>query len=585
MTNQSGLEFLNRLYKDLHNSEIVMHTAEPSDTKNEKLEKYLNRLETITNRVYDDNRRTSSNDINLLKRYYYDKYVIKEYNIPESYFELQKKIALEEGRGYLEYTSEIKKLEIENIISEQKHSLDKWLNYFVSKETSHYPIWFKYYAFQGMLTLGQYDKKTNKFTKRTAQTTKPFIEINREAIAFIYSYLVKYFDKEEIDDNEIQKLLESGSFSKLYAYSLKKLDSLYKDNIKSDEGIWKKYDKGSNPEILFNDIYGKGTGWCTAGGIETATKHLNGGDFYVYYTRDKDGVYTNPRIAIRMEDNSIAEIRGIAENQNLETNMEEVVEKKLEEFPDKDTYKKKVNDMKMMTYIYTKFKNKVELTKEDLRFLYEIDNEIIGFGYGTDPRIEEIIKARNNERKDLAMLFSCKEEEIALNKTEALSGNFKCYRGSLYLGVFKSAKGLKLPSQISGNLDLRYLISVEYLELPSQIGGSLYLDSLISAKGLKLPSQIGVNLDLRGLRSAEGLELPSQIGGYLDLRGLTSAEGLELPSQIGGSLNLSGLASAEGLELPETIGGNFYCPLFNNDFEYAKEYLKKEKEVNKPKAI
>lgn len=59
-----------------------------------------------------------------------------------------------------------------------------------------------------------------------------------------------------------------------------------------------------------------------------------------------------------MEDDQIAEIRGISKDQNIEANMEKVVDKKLEEFPDRDEYKKKVKDMEMLTYIYTKYKIK-----------------------------------------------------------------------------------------------------------------------------------------------------------------------------------------------------------------------------------
>ena len=36
--------------------------------------------------------------------------------------------------------------------------------------------------------------------------------------------------------------------------------------------------------------------------------------------------------------------------------MEKVVEEKLKEFPDAEAYKKKVKDMEMLTYIYTKWK-------------------------------------------------------------------------------------------------------------------------------------------------------------------------------------------------------------------------------------
>ena len=57
---------------------------------------------------------------------------------------------------------------------------------------------------------------------------------------------------------------------------------------------------------------------------------------------DENGEYKNPRIAIRMNgENEIGEIRGTSKNQNLEPNMEPILNKKLEEFPDKDNIKRK----------------------------------------------------------------------------------------------------------------------------------------------------------------------------------------------------------------------------------------------------
>ena len=169
-----------------------------------------------------------------------------------------------------------------------------------------------------------------------------------------------------------------------------------------------------------------------------------------------------------MNGNQIAEIRGISENQNIESNMEKVVDKKLEEFPDRDKYKKKVKDMEMLTYIYTKHQNKGELTKVDLRFLYEIDNKITGFGYKKDPRIEELLEGRN-VRKDLALVLDCKEENISLTKEEALSGNVIYHYGGLYLSGLTSAKGLKLPDKIGGTIYLTSLESLEGLDLSSSL--------------------------------------------------------------------------------------------------------------------
>ena len=551
MDNYQGERFLDKVYKDLHLSEIVMHTANKSDDKYQKIEKYMQRLEDVTKKACEHDK------INLIKKYYYKKYVIKEQNVPESYFKKQEKIALDRGYGHVKYDEKTKKQEIEHIINEQKKSLDMWLDYLFSKDTDMYPTWFKYYVFQGMLKLGYFDKEKNRYTKRTESTVKPFIELNREALSIIYSELIKVLNKENIDDKKLNELINNGSFSKLYSYAVLKLDFVKNDGFKSNDGIWKKYNKGSNPEILFNDINGKGTGWCTAGGIKTARAHINGGDFHVYYTKDREGNYTKPRIAIRMKDNQIAEIRGISENQNIETNMEKVVDKKLEEFPDRDKYKKKVKDMEMLTYIYTKHENKGELTKTDLRFLYEIDDKITGFGYARDPRIEELLQERN-VRKDLTLVLDCKEKNISLTEEEALSGNIIYHYGSLWLNNLTNAEGLKFPDKIGGDLYLRSLTSAKGLELPDEIEGDLNLSSLISAEGLKLPDKIGGYLDLNYLTSVEDLKLPNEIGGYLDLSNLTSAKGLELPDEIEGDLYLRSLTSAKGLELPDEIEGSLW---------------------------
>ena len=211
-----------------------------------------------------------------------------------------------------------------------------------------------------------------------------------------------------------------------------------------------------------------------------------------------------------MKDNQIAEIRGISENQNIETNMEKVVDKKLEEFPDGDEYKKKVKDMEMLTYIYTKHENKGELTKTDLRFLYEIDDKITGFGYARDPRIEELLQERN-VRKDLTLVLDCKEKNISLTEEEALNGNIIYHYGSLWLNNLTNAEGLKFPDKIGGDLYLRSLTSAKGLELPDEIEGDLNLSGLISAEGLKLPTEIGGNIYLTSVESLEGLDLSSSL--------------------------------------------------------------------------
>ena len=573
---KNGSDFLNKLYSNMHMEDVVMHTAEKSDTPDEKISRYLDRLERVHNMAKDDKHK-----MDLLKEFYYKKYVIKE--LPESYVDFQKKIAREEGHGDIDVTDDMRKELLKNIQNDQKKSLDSWIEY-LSSDDAMYPMWFKNYAFQGMLKLSNFDKEKREFGKRTTTTTNPYIELNREVLAQVYNTLANEVGNNELTDEQVKALENGISFKKLYTYYLTK-QNYVEDHNKSNDGIWVKYDQGSDSKILCDTLQGKNTGWCTAG-YETAKAQLKNGDFYIYYTKGSEGKYTEPRIAIRMNGHDeIGEVRGVASDQNLEGEMTDIADKKLDEFPDKDKYKKKVHDMKLLTKIDNKVCSNETLTREELKFLHEIDYEIEGFGWERDTRIEEI-KEKRNIKKDFAYIFGCTEKEIATNQTEYNQArkngiDIKCYCGTLNIDGYDVAttKGITLPENIIGYLNLIDITTTEGItipknagllirfiklktakgiNLPEQIGGSLMFQDLEIAEGLKLPSQIDGSLYLYRLTTIKGLKLPESIGGDLCLGYLTTAKGLTLPESIKGDLHLSELETAEGLKLPESVGGNLW---------------------------
>ena len=502
---KNALKFIDKLFKDLYKSdEVLRHSTDNKTDKFNNIALYMNNLEEIHERAVSKESR-----IRILKEMYYAKYVIKSENINESYYQNQEKMALERGFGHVKLNENEKKELQKEVIENQKRSLDVWLDYFLSDDAKFYPFWAKYWAFQGMLKLGSYDKANGLFNKRTKETVAPFIDLNQEALAMSIGLIVKMVGKEKIEDTELNAIVETGSFQKIYPYILTKVLSNNQVITKRNQGIWKKYNQGSDHMPLVKSLQGYNTGWCTAG-ESTAKSQLANGDFYVYYTMDENNEYKVPRIAIRMENGRIGEIRGIAKNQNIEPEMEEVVKEKIKDFPDKDKYYKKVRDMQILTEIYYKHQRKEELTEEELRFLYEIDYKIEGFGYQKDPRIEEIINERKEAREDLARVFNCDVLQIAFNKREIIN-NTVYYRGLLDLNGLTSAEGLVLPQNIGGHLDLSGLTSAEGLVLPQNIGGSLDLSGLTSAEGLVLPQNIGGSLYLRSLTSAEGLVLPDNL--------------------------------------------------------------------------
>ncbi|HBR80306.1 TPA: hypothetical protein DEA21_01485 [Candidatus Uhrbacteria bacterium] len=608
----SGEQFLHQKVPSLHTSKPVEHEVvrrrrndqEASQKPADKLADWLKVLEKTHMGHREDPR-----VFERIKDFYRKQNVtITLGDIPKSYWNNKAEIMIRQGYGgdlaksgvqkqvwadennqehtdYL-FPDEMKEQELAVIISNQKRSLDAWLDYLTSPDAL-YPTWAKYWSFTSMLKMGKYEKVEAKdededenkvrarFQRRTKTTTSSFPLLNPRALAKTIGVMAAYVEEKtkpkdqrqpaanvskRLSDQEFQRLLSAEKFSDLYAQFLLEIPEYSTEGLKETRGQWRKFPQGSKPDELVKSLGGYPLEWCTAD-PDTARTQLQGGDFYVYYSFNEDGQPVIPRLAIRMEGkNKIAESpRGIAPNQNLDPYIHKVLDEKLVEFGvEGEKYKKRLANMERLTFLWENKKQKSanELLIEDLRFLYEFDSKIEGFGYEKDPRIQEVLAGRD-PKDDLSTVIRCSRDQISTTKEEALRGEIRYHYGNLNLSGLTTAEGLTLPETIGGYLDLIGLTTAEGLALPETIGGSLDLRCLTTAEGLTLPETIGGYLDLRCLTTAE-VTLPETIGGDLDLSGLTTAEGLTLPETIGGSLDLSGLATAEGLTLPETIGRDLY---------------------------
>jgi ADP-ribose pyrophosphatase len=232
---------------------------------------------------------------------------------------------------------------------------------------------------------------------------------------------------------EVRSALDAKDFARLYALEFAKLIPTSETLLRNTAGQWVKYAQGSEPAALVQSIERHKTGWCTAGEV-VARSQLSRGDFYVYYSQDEAGANSIPRAAIRMEGDRIAEVRGVAPDQNLDPHIAPVVGAKMREFPDGVAYEKKAGDMRLLTLIEQKTVAGKPLTKEDLLFLYEINAPIEGFGYDKDPRVVELRKDRNPD-EDMLVVFECGEEQIA-RSVDQINESTKAYVGKLEPGIF-----------------------------------------------------------------------------------------------------------------------------------------------------
>lgn len=527
-------------------------------------------------------RRDEPEVLNRLKDYYYQEHVISEENFPESYFDLQKKIARERGLEETRLSPELRAEHMRVIIEDQKKSLDSWIEYLTSND-AYYPMWAKVWAFNGMTRIGKIDAASGNVVSRSAKTVSPFIDVNREALSLSIEAVEKLLNAKQkglkykdVEPNaKLRELVQGGNFGKIYGFYSHALAQNAID-LTVTEGAWVKYPRGSDPGPLVKSLQCKNTGWCTAG-ESTAQKQLADGDFYVYYSHDALGRPKNPRLAIRMNGDQIGEVRGIGPDQEIDPHIvsTEILNQKLKEFGlEGERYLKRSADMKLLSQIEAKTNALEELTESELRFIHEIDSKIEGFGNKPAPRIFEI-RSMRDRRKDFAVIFHVKPEEVSFTAEEALSGKIKVHYGDLELRGLDDIQGIKFPEVVVGKLNMGMVETAEDCELPKvvygdiyahmksaknvtfpkEVHGRVYLKRLKSAQNVKLPEVIHGELELEGLTSAEGLTFPEKVHGYLKLSALKSARGLKLPKEIDGNLYLDGLTSAEGLVLPEKVTG------------------------------
>lgn len=465
--------FLKEKY-DLHKASEVESAAERTEAKTgekvpqkpeARIQNYLDRLERLT---LDPEKKQPKSKISrwrpdrpralsLLREMVMDRYVRpNKEKMAEGAARVEERAARELGIEAHYGEQELEQLG-EIAVEDLEKSLDEWIKY-LSDANEPYPTWFRYYVFRNILDLGDYDKDKGEFTKRSEGTVRLFPEVDRGALGFVQERMEAAKDPEMLgkirrgqianatpEDQLITKEKAANfaklSFAKQYAEGIKQAGEITTEMREETRGKWAKYQKGTDPTALWASLQNKGTAWCTKG-FGTAETQLKSGDFYVYYTLDRQGKPTIPRIAIRMQGDSIAEVRGVADNdQNLEGNMVDVANIKMNELPGAEKYLKASADMKRLTLIDKKTKAGQELTKDDLVFLYEIDSTIEGFGYQKDQRIKEL-RDKRDPKRDAPIVLDCKPEEVAGSKKD-INDDTKAFIGQLEPGIFEQLKDIE----------------------------------------------------------------------------------------------------------------------------------------------
>lgn len=315
------------------------------------------------------------------------------------------------------------------------------------------------------------------------------------------------------------------------------------------EGIWIKYECGSNPKDV------RGFGKYNTDIMNSVAYELNTCACYIYYTKDKDGNCTIPRLLISSELKSdFLEIKGAGERSDVEPDMLGALEEKLNELPHNENIDLKLRDAKILTDIENKDLNNIPLEKEEIIFLYELEHYIKGFGHYKDKRIWEI-RLRRDTKQDIATLFNCKKENVATSISDFDDNNIIVYFDDIGLEY----EGEKLPDTfknlmvILGRANFKNLESAENLQSLTYVKSDLCLPKIRYSRGLEKLQQVG-GLELDSMVEATGLCNLKSINGSARCQNLRSAVGLENLKFIANGAYFNSLTSAVGLNNLESIG-------------------------------
>ena len=217
-----------------------------------------------------------------------------------------------------------------DIAQTQKSTVIQWVDYL---KESNYPIDFKYLILKAILTFN-YDLKQNKLYERGNDTIRNFTPFDAGSLSELFT-------------NQSEFLLRDYSIL-MNENSAKVLNS--QEVIeKSSDGKWIKFKGGRNTKGEDIEKNGKelmklvqNTYWCTK---SEGTSQLRGGDFYVYVTENNGEIF--PRIAVRMNENEVGELRGNSSSaQDLDAEMLPIAESFLTKNIPNDSGKRWLNSIK-----------------------------------------------------------------------------------------------------------------------------------------------------------------------------------------------------------------------------------------------
>ena len=300
----------------------------------------------------------------------------------------------------------------------------------------------------------------------------------------------------------------SQDFASLPADVVERLNSLVNvDNRKTyeDEGIWVKRDVREKLSSIVEEIYIHCPEWENY--LISANKEDL--DTYIYYSKDRNGDYSIPRVLIASnKDKKVEYLVGRYENGNIEFSMIPAIREKAKDYINQDRIHEHMDFLEVLKSISEKVDKGEDLTTADTRILYNLTPDNNRFYQEYNDYID-IIRRKDDAKKSLSRYFNCREDQIATSLEEITKDTIVTTEFMAPSSYIESTN-LRV---IVGNAECTALQDASCLSKLRCITGSASFSLLRSSKGLENLIFIGKDADFRKLEDPENLNPDLFIGG------------------------------------------------------------------------
>jgi hypothetical protein len=182
-------------------------------------------------------------------------------------------------------------------------------------------------------------------------------------------------------------------------------------------GEWISFNKGSQPVEVFQKIRNNNVWQLT---VKDLYDILVSHDIYIYFVNDE------PKLMIYVYDGKrVNGVFGYGENNSIEEEYLDELKKELSKFKCQHNEIGKVNNLKKLYEL----RNKEELDKEDLEFLYQIKVPVKGFNNEVEDMLNEILSDRDRN-EDIASILNVDADKIT-DDIDELDDTTECFIGNL----------------------------------------------------------------------------------------------------------------------------------------------------------